>query len=183
MKRVILALAAASLVLQAHAETPRQFAQRFYRSTFRWQIRGVPTPAERNRISPFFSAEILHLYAVADRQRSEFMRRFPFVPKNPMFALKPPWCKEGDPFSSTWEGINTFAIGRVSRIASRVAVPAHLEYVTGNLVSPWTDTLVLDRAGDQWVIADIRFRDGGSLVRDMRKGIAETEQELRGTRK
>lgn len=165
----------------AHAETPRHFAERFYHSYFRWQIRGVPTPQERKRISPFFSSEILRLYAVADRQRDEFARRFPLDPTNSKHALKGPWSKEGDPFSDTYEGITTFAIGRVTRIGSRVAVPAHLEYVEGG-TSAWTDTLILDRTADGWVIADIRFAHG-SLVRGMREGISEEEKESRETRR
>ena len=183
MNRAILALASAALVLQAQAETPRQFAERFYRSTFRWQIRGVPSPAERNRISPFFSSEILRLYVTADRQRTEFIRRFPFDPKHPMNALKPPWSKEGDPFSDAWEGVSTFAIGRVIRVRSRVAVQAHVEYIEGGKSSSWTDTLVLDRAGNEWVVADILFAGGSALVADMREGITETERDLRETPK
>jgi hypothetical protein len=77
-----------------------------------------------------------------------------------------------------WEGISTFAIGRVTRIRGRVAVQAHLEYIEGGKASPWTDTLVLDRAGSDWVVADILFARGGALVADMREGITETEREL-----
>lgn len=181
MNRTILAFASAAVVVQAHAEAPREFAERFYRSTFRWQIRGVPSPAERNRNSPFFSAEILRLYSTADRQRTEFIRRHPFDPKHPMNALKPPWSKEGDPFSDVWEGISTFAIGCVTRVRGRVAVKAHVEYGVGGNSRPWTDTLILDRAGNKWVVADILFAGGGSLVAGMREGITETERDLRET--
>ena len=183
MDRTILALVSAALVLQANAETPRHFAERFYRGYFCWQIRGVPTPAERNRISPFFSSEILRLYAAADRQSAEFERQFPFDPKHPESALKPPWSKEGDPFSDLWEGISTFAIGRVVHVHGRIAVQAHLEYVVGGKTYPWTDILVLDRAGGEWVVADILFSRGGALLDEMRDGITETESDLRAARK
>jgi hypothetical protein len=183
MNRAYLAVILSTCALQGHAETPRQFAERFYRGCSRWQIRGVPTPTERARISRFFSAEILHLYAAAERQRTEFERRFPFDPKHPELALKPPWCKEGDPFSATDEGASTFAIGRVTRIGKQVAVQAHLEYTVGGKSYPWTDTLVLDRASGEWVVSDIRFARGGTLVDGMRAGVTETETELRTTRK
>lgn len=184
MIRVILAILAFTLAAQCAEETPRQFAERFYRGYFRWKIRGVPSVEERNRISPFFSREILRLYAVADRQRTEFMRRFPFDPKHPDRLLKPPWCKEGDPFSDIWEGISTFAIGRVTSVRGRVAVQAHLEWIApGGTAYPWTDVLVLDRAGDGWVVADIHYSRGGALVADMKEGIKEVKAELREIRK
>lgn len=178
MNRAILTVLFAAFVMQAAAETPRQFAERFYRGYFRWQIRGVPTVEERNRISPFFSIEILRLYAAADRQRTEFERRFPIDPKRPELALKPPWCKEGDPFSNTDEGISTFAIGPVTRIGRHIAVQAHLKYTESSPTYSWTDVLVLDRAGGEWVVSDIRFSRGGTLVANMREGLAQTEREL-----
>jgi len=183
MKRAVLALAFAVLGLPAHAETPRQFAERFYRSYFRWQIRGVPSPAERRRIAPYFSSEILRLYAATDRQSAEFDRLFPFDPKHLEDALKPPWTKEGDPFSDLWEGISTFAIGRVVRVHGRVAVQAHLEYVAAGKTYPWTDVLLLDRAGAGWVVADILFARGGALIADMKEGIADTDRALHHARK
>ena len=183
MKIMRLALCSAVLVMQAYAETPHEFAVRFYQSYFRWQIRGVPSLAERNRISPFFSSEILRLYTIADRQRTEFERRFPFDPKHPEHALKPPWSKEGDPFSDVWEGISTFAVGRVIPVRGRVGVQAYLEYIEDGKAHPWTDTLVLERAGNEWVVADILFARGGALVADMREGITDTDRDLRETRK
>jgi hypothetical protein len=178
MNRTLLCILLVALPTYAEADTPRQFAERFYRNYFRWQIRGVPTVEERNRISVFFSSEILRLYAAADRQRTKFERRFPFDPKHPELALKPPWCKEGDPFSDSYEGVSTFAIGLAIPIHGKIEVQAHLEYVIGTKVYPWTDTLVLDRAGGEWVVSDIRFAGGHSLVADMREGLRETEREL-----
>jgi hypothetical protein len=178
VNRAILVLAFAALAIQAQAETPRQFAERFYRGYFRWQIRGVPSTAERRRIAPFFSSEILRLYAATDQQTAEFDRLFPFDPKHPEDAFKPPWSKEGDPFSGTYEGISAFAIGPVIRVGRHVAVEAHLEYTERGMTFPWTDVLVLDRAGSDWVVSDIRFAGGDSLVASMRKGLSETEREL-----
>lgn len=178
MRIAVFAWCLLALILPMQAETPREFAHRFYRNVVRWEIQGVPDAGERRRISPYFSAEILRLYAVATRQREDFTRRFPFDPKHPEKALKPPWSKEGDPFSDCYEGITTFAIGRPTRAGSRIAVPVHLEYIPGER-SAWTDTLILDRAAGAWVIADIRFSKGGSLVGGLRKGIAEHEQESR----
>jgi hypothetical protein len=168
--------------MSLRAESPREFADRFYRNCTRWKIRGVPTSEERRRISPFFSTEILRLYRIADRQRAEFERRHPIDPKQPLLALKPPWCKEGDPFSGTDEGVSAFAIGNVTRVNGLFAVRINLEYTIGGKSYPWTDLLLLDRAGKDWVIADIRFKDRNSLVENMREGIAAIDEEMQTKR-
>jgi hypothetical protein len=183
LHRAILALAFVALGIQGHAETPRRFAERFYRAYFRWQIRGVPSAVERRLIAPYFSSKILRLYAATDQQSAEFDRLFPLDPKHPENALKPPWSKEGDPFSDSWEGISTFAVGRVIRVRGHVAVQVHLNYLKNGKSVPWTDTLVLDHAADHWVIADILFVRGGALIADMQNGIADTSRDLREARK
>lgn len=55
---------------------------------------------------------------------------------------------------------------------------AHLKYTESGPPYSWTDVLVLDRAGSEWVVSDIRFSRGGTLVANMREGLAEIEREL-----
>lgn len=173
MRTALFALLLLLLHTHAYAETPRQFAERFYRQYFRWELRGIPTNEEQRRLSPYFSAELLRLWAAAYRQHLEFIRLNPIDPAHPERALKPPWCKEGDVLCDNYEGISTFAIGRSKRIGGRTAVPVHLEWTEGSHTVPWTDTLLLERTGSDWVVADILYARGSSLVAEMREGIRE----------
>lgn len=180
MRILVVLLAIITLASRARGEEPREFAERFYRAQLRWKIYGVPTPEESRRISPYFSSEILRVWAVVDQQRNEFNRRFPLDPKQPLLVVKPPWCKEGNVFSSGGEGYSTFAIGRATSRRGRVRVLGHLEFIAGaGETIAWTDTLVLERAGSGWVITDIEFPHGNSLVKNLNKGIATRRKELR----
>ncbi len=181
MKRIILTFCLVALALQAQAETPRQFAERFYRAYFRWEIRGEPNTSERHRISAYFSAEVLQLFRVVERQRTQeregILRKYP-NPNDPNRSRKPIWSKEGDPFSNTYEGISTFAIGRAIIRKGLITVPAHLEYLSGGHAYAWTDVLILDRAGDSWVVSDIQFKHSGTLMSNLKDKIAREEPYL-----
>lgn len=176
-RRVLLAVAFLASLASAVAETPRQFADRFYRAHFRWDVRGAPDKREIQMMSAYFGVETLRLFgAVEDqrhRSRLQVKRKYAGHPNPPL--VKPIWSKEGDCLSSMYEGITTFAIGRPMVRRGRVVVPAHLEYDS----FAWTDHLMLDRAGDSWVVADIRYTDGKSLVSQLKAKLAHEETYLR----
>ena len=142
-------------------ETPREFVRRFYAAYKTWQIRGVPLPEHERLVSQFCGMEIIRVFRRVNEQSDEYERKFPHDPANPM---KPPWCREGDVFCDVWEGVTHFAIGRVTKNRGRICVDAHLELVEGGTTFPWTDRVILDRAGGSWVIADIEYARGKSLV-------------------
>jgi hypothetical protein len=167
----------------AFAESPREFAHRFYSLWRHWEIRGVPEPKESGLIAPYVSSELLKIFAEVDRQSAGDARLHPWDPKHPEDAIKGIWSKEGDLITGGYEGYTTFAIGRVTRVHHRVAVEVHLEwYVSMGKIYPWTDTVVLDRAGDGWVVADVVFADGDSMVVNLKKELAENGKYLRGAR-
>ena len=64
MKLTVLVFFLALLIPRTHAETPRQFGERFYRAYLRWDIRGAPNTRERHMISAYFGTEVLHLKAI-----------------------------------------------------------------------------------------------------------------------
>ena len=142
-------------------ESPREFVRRFYSAYKTWPIRGVPLPEQERLISPFCGTAIIRVFRKVNQQRSDWERKFPHDSANPM---KPPWCIEGDVFCDVWEGVTYFSVGRAARVRGRVTVEAHLELVEQGKTYPWTDRVILDRAGDSWVIADIEYARGGSLV-------------------
>ena len=111
---------------------------------------------------------MIEVFRRVNEQRLRDEREHPFDPKNPM---KPNWCYEGDIFVGVWEGANYFSIGRVHRRNGRVIVDAHLELVIGGRAE-WTDHLILDVAGDEWVVSDIEYADGGTLVTGIARQLA-----------
>lgn len=181
MKFVILILACLLSISKVYAESPRQFAERFYRGYQKWNIRGVPSSSQRHLVSGYFGTGPLRLFRAVEDQRSReragLARRNRGNPNPPL--VKPLWCAEGDWLSSTDEGITTYAIGRPFVRHGRVNVPAYLEFGVGKAPYRWTDYLVLDRAGDSWVVADIRFEDGKSLMSGLTEELADNEPYLR----
>jgi len=181
MKRIFSLLVWLMVAVQARAEAPQEFAKRFYENCVKWKIRGVPDAGERKKLMPFLNAALLKLFVDAEKQRVDFMRRHPLDPKHPELAEKPPWTKEGDCLSSTYEGITSFSVGQEEKVGNQVQVTAHLKYVEGKDVVGWTDKLVLDPARDGWIIADIRLggESDGSLVKKMQDEIAEVAKEAK----
>jgi hypothetical protein len=128
-------------------------------------------------VSPFCGIEIIRAFREVNDQRDACERKFPFDPKNP---VKPPWCAEGDVFCSVYEGLSHFAIGRATRVGGRLFVDAHLELVYSGESSTWTDRILLEQAGGSWVIADIQYAGGESLLTQIRRGLDATAKYLSG---
>ena len=156
-------------------ESPREFVRRFYSAYKTWPFRGVPLPEQERLISPFCGTVIIRVFRKVNQQRRDWERTFPHDPSN---TMKPPWCIEGDVFCDVWEGVTFFSVGRAARVRGRVTVEAHLELVEQGKTYPWTDRVILDRAGDSWVIADIEYARGGSLVDSIQHGLDDIAKYL-----
>ena len=98
-----------------------------------------------------------------------------YDPKNPM---KPRWCIEGEVFCNNWEGITHYSVGKARIDNDRWTVEAHLEYVESGKSYPWTDFLVLERAGEKWVVADIRYARGKTLLTSILEDLVEADREI-----
>lgn len=157
-------------------EESREFAGRFYRALNRWGFRGVPLSHNTPRMEPWLGMEAIRVFRRVNEQREQYCRAYPIKPDEP--RVKPPWCLEGDVFCDSWEGFTYFSVGRVHRRGGRLMVNMHLEYIELGKSYPWTDIVVLDRAGDRWVVADIEFADGGSLLEGIRAKLARVERQI-----
>ena len=157
-------------------ETPREFVRRFYAAYKIWWIRGVPRPEHEGAISAFCGMEIIRIFRRVNDQADAWERKYPFDPANP---VKPPWCIEGDVFCDVYEGVTYYSIGRAYRARGRVTVEAHLEHIEQGRSYPWTDRVVLDRAGDSWVIADIEYARGGSLLSSIERELNSVSRDLK----
>ena len=71
--------------------------------------------------------------------------------------------------SSLWEGAQDYAVGDPNVQGERAEVPVRLTYVDADTTLHWSDTLVLVRSGDDWLVDDIllkgdwAFKSGASL--------------------
>ena len=126
-------------------------------------------------ISPFCGIEIIRAFRRVNGQRDLQQLKYPFGRKNP---TKPAWCLEGDVFCDLWEGFTYFSIGRESVVGGRIVVEANLEHREGGESCYWTDRVVLDRDGQNWVIADIRYSRGGSLLESIGQELARNAKYL-----
>jgi hypothetical protein len=176
MSRVFLTLVILLVVSPCSgSESPRQFVRRFYSAYKTWSIRGVPDPKQVKVISPFLGTEVLEMFDQVNSQRDRWEKKHPFDPANP---VKPPWCTEGDVFCDVWEGITHFSVGEARLKRGRMIVEAHLEECEGGETYTWTDRLVLDRAGGEWVVADVQYAKGGSLLFTIGTQLKEIEKYL-----
>ncbi|MGC4015657.1 MAG: hypothetical protein QM755_14215 [Luteolibacter sp.] len=145
---------------RGRAETPRQFASRFYRSLARLKISGIPDAEKRAELRPFLKSEWLDLLEASLAKAEEQARE----DSGEKSALP-----EGDIFTGNSEGFTYFAIGKAVVKGSAASVEIHLEHVDpGSKKSyPWTDTLMLRRDCGSWEIADIDTHHVGSLEKEL----------------
>ena len=162
--------------VDAH-ESPRQFVQRFYTAHRSWSFRGVPYREQERFISPYCGMEIIRIFRRVNDQRDLEEQKFPSDPKNP---YKPAWSQQGHVFCDVYEGVTNFSIGRQSMTKGRVVVEANLELVEQGKTYTWTDRVILDRAGINWVIADIQFSGGGSLLGAIELELKQNSKYLNG---
>lgn len=164
-------------LVEAH-ESPRQFVHRFYTAHQTWPFRGVPYREQERFISPYCGMEIIRIFRRVNDQRELEERKFPNDPKNP---YKPAWSQQGHVFCDVYEGVTNFSIGRQFTTKGRVAVEVNLELVEQGKTYTWTDRVILDRAGSNWVIADIEYSGGGTLLGSIEQELKQNSEYLDGT--
>jgi len=174
MRALLIVLVLLSALAGARAEeSPREFARRFYAAYQTWSSRGVPRTKDEGAVSQFMGIEIIRAFRRVNEHRE--LEAKLYDPKHPM---KPRWCLEGEVFCDNWEGITHYSVGKVRIEKGRWLVDAHLEYVEGGKSYPWTDILVLERAGKNWVVADIRYARGGTLLTSILEELVEADKEI-----
>jgi len=137
-------------------------ATAFCTELHREPISGLPSDAQMQRLSPFFTPEIVALIQRARVLQQEQIRRHP--------DEKPYWI-EGDLFSSCFEGVTTWKLGDVFNaptVDATVKVKRTCALPNEKPVT-WTDTLVFKQRSQRWLLDDIRmggewdFKSGSSL--------------------
>lgn len=147
---LVAALCAASLPpeAQAAARTPTEAASRFYGAYLKLKVRGLPDSAQRKVLWPLLSEDLRRMFDIAKQEQERFIKENP--------EEKPPWI-EGDLFSSLFEGASAFRVGPATVHGGRTEVAIYLAYREGGDTVRWTDTLILTRTKDGWLVWDIIF--------------------------
>lgn len=167
MKLLVLKLSLILLIFNATIfavtlpEKPENFANRFYQTYLKLQVRGLPDKKQLKLISPYLSQDLYDLFKDAQLEKERFIK------ENPV-DMKPPW-EDGDLFTSLFEGAQSFKIGRVVKRQQYVEVSIRLKYVESRKPIIWNDRLVLIKSKDSWRVWNIlldgnwQFKNGGSL--------------------
>lgn len=163
-----LALCVGLMVQAQSRRTPPQEPQKsataqadaFYRTYLKLKVSGLPSDEQMKELSPFFTQDLLELFAAARQKHDRFVREHP--------DEKPPWG-DGDLFTSLFEGAGEFKLGKPALKGSRAEIPVKLAYHGGGSTSRWTDVLVLTKTANGWRVSDIllkgewQFKSGDSL--------------------
>lgn len=144
-------------------DDPDKTAKSFYEALVKLQIRGLPDKKEMESIGNFLSDELKQRigYAWAEHDL--------FVKEHDTQQLKAPWTKEGDLFSSLWEGVDGFKLGDSTGDDEKKSYPVYLNYTEGKESIKWLDVLVLQKTDKGWKVYDIfyngpwDFKSHGSL--------------------
>lgn len=177
MKRLFALLCYLTCFASVQAETPAEFSKRFFHALYKWEVRGAPDTRELNQLSPYLGTELIQLFKRVeiqrDREQAGIKHKYRNDPNPPI--LKGIWCKEGDSFTGIEESFATFAIGNPRWREERVHIPVHLEYGGTKPAYAWSITLILDKAGPDWVVSDILDKDGQSRRTSLSEAIANFE--------
>ncbi len=140
-----IAIAACS---RSSRSSPSDVVVQFYTMRDAIGIQGAPAATELAALRPFIADALAGALASADT-----LRRSGTIPAADSASL----ILRGDLFSSLFEGPSTFRVMPPTTSGGVVLVPVAC---TSDRVRPavrWTDTMVVVKQGDRFVVQDIRF--------------------------
>lgn len=159
---LLLLACSATASAQPARSSPRNTAEEFYRTYIKFQIRGLPSEGELKTLSPMLSPDLKRLFENAARIKAKYVQEHP--------DEKPPW-HDGDLFTSLFEGAQSFKVGTPVMRGNRSEIPIELVFSGDGSTTRWSDTLVLVRNNNRWLVWDVlfkgewAFKQGNSLRR------------------
>lgn len=151
--------------VQAAETDPARAAQHFYDTLRAQRVEGLPKDKVLDDLVPLMTPELVQLIQEAARIQAVFIKNNP--------DEKPPWI-EGDLFGSLFEGAQQHTIGNALAKEGWAEVPVTMVYSSGGESVRWTDTLILRRSPQGWLVDDVRyggdwpFAAKGTLVEALR---------------
>jgi hypothetical protein len=142
------------------AASPDDVARKFLDLNLSSRVQGLPSEEQMKAYGPLMTAELKKLIEEARKEQEAFAK------KNP--DEKPPWI-EGALFSSLFEGVTRYRLGKGTQEQEFFTVPVYWEYAEGGQTARWIDLLILGQEGKTWKVRDIiygapwDFRPGPSL--------------------
>lgn len=135
--------------VQGAGETdPERAVQAFYDILRNQKVDGLPKGKALDELAPRMTPELAGLIREAVRVQAELQKTHP--------DEKPPWI-EGDLFGSLFEGATRHAVGNAVTNGDRAEVPVAMEFTAETETVRWTDTVLLRRSGEQWLVDDVRY--------------------------
>lgn len=147
---IAIVVAAAPVLASSMTVSPDRTARTFYDLYMQVKPRGIPDVAARAQFEPLVTPELLSKLAQAQA-----------VEKKHFIATKnqEPPLFQGDPFSSLFEGANSYKPGQCVTEGARAYCDIDLTYKEqdGEAATTWTDKLILVKRVGGWKVDDIQF--------------------------
>ncbi|HET7042690.1 MAG TPA: hypothetical protein VFI13_11745 [Gemmatimonadales bacterium] len=139
------------LVLAACARGPKEspvaVVESLYSTEMFAPIRGLPTADQARHLAPFLGDSLNRLLERAQAIQDSEARAHP--------DEKPSWA-DGDLFTSLFEGPTSFYALAPAR-GTPIKVPVRFTRDDNGQRLEWTDTALVARRGDTWVIEDVLY--------------------------
>lgn len=146
---ILLLACSATASAQSAGTSARNTAEEFYRTYIKLKIRGLPSESELKTLSPMLSPDLKRLFENAARIKAKYIQEHP--------DDKPPW-HDGDLFTSLFEGAQSFKVGTPLLRGNRSEILIQLSFSGDGSTTRWSDTLVLIRNKNRWVVWDVLFK-------------------------
>ena len=174
MRLIAILLSALLFALSARAEvqTPEDAMRAFYSWVLAHPSQSLPVPKERAQLARVLSPQLVQLLKEASETEARCVKVTPKGDK--------PNIPEGNLFVGNYEGATEVAYGHPLRDGEVVFFEADLLYVDSRFPKAhkhravaWKDRLELRWVGARWLVQDVTFQQGKSLVAGLKEYIAE----------
>lgn len=147
---IALLLTLAAPAAAARAPKAEDAAERFYAAYLAVHPPGLPEGDGLKKLEPFLSRKLRDLIDAALVEQERFEKAHP--------GDKPPFV-DGDYFSSNFEGISSFRVGKAEARGNGYRVEMHLTYAEGEGADAqrveWKDVLVLVEEDGKLLVDDV----------------------------
>jgi hypothetical protein len=157
-------VAAACVMMPACASTvrPESVVERFYSTTLRHHVTGLPSGKDLDRLAPLLSERLYGKILAALAYQSESVTRHPderSAAGRPPVVYKPPFV-DGDFFSGDFEGPKAFKVLSSSKRAEG-GWEVLVRFTAEPAAEAWYDKVVVVQEHERAVIDDVLYSDHG----------------------
>jgi hypothetical protein len=144
----LLGVAAAASCRDRAPDTPATTVVQFYTMLDALGVHAIPEQTALTSLRPFVADSLASLLDAARQLRDSSAKAMP--------DEKPPFA-DGDPFSSLFEGRSTWTPAKTITVGDTALVVTTFTYAATPPTVTWSDTVVVTREHERFVVADIRY--------------------------